>query len=1056
MNQLRAVNDCGCCEGIRVETPVKVDNRAGLSTIAYRVGTHSRFIDSMLARLAPLTALKTRANDDFSIALLDAWATVADVMTFYQERIANELYLRTATERNSLLQLARLIGYRIRPGVAASAYLAFTVEDAAGSTGTATIDVGTKVQSIPGPNEQPQTFETIENISAEARWNAMKPRLTRPQPISTGINSILFKGIATKLAKGDALLIVWPDSLGNTDKKLRRVAEVQEDHVHQQTIVSLVPLPRPVFLPIRPFALISGQFLSASLAFNTSTIQNQVLNKSWNVFDLKAFARIQGFSIDQIYQVIANRYRISTPPPNAATFAMHRRAALFGYNAPDWKAMAEGTQKSYSGGTDNALWHKWFGGSWSDWESLGGVWKSGPAVSSWGSGRLDVFVRGTDDALWHKWYDGGWFHWESLGGVLTSDPAAVSWSNGRIDVFARGTDNALWHKWYDGGWSDWESLGGVLSSGPDVSSWGSGRLDVFVRGTDNALWHKWYDGGWSNWESLGGALISDPSAVSWGNGRIDVFTRGGTNWPLPSFNTATTLYLDQVYREIKVGDWVVVSRPDRSDVIAQITGAQETAAAWFAISGQVTALTFDDSVNVGLNWMDDLRATRVYIIPEKLTPDDLPDTSEVQKNPIQLDAPVPGLVPGQTILVSGTRADADGVIDAEVAVISEVTLDAGYTTLKLVNDLQHPYVRDTMSINGNVALATHGETTRETLGAGDASQAYQQFTLKQLPLTYIPASNETGAASTLQVFVNDVQWREQDNLLDAASRDRVFVTRTGEDGKTTVEFGDGKTGACLPTGRENVRAVYRKGIGKGGNVKVGQLSLLMSRPMGVKAVTNPMAAGGGDDPEALAQARTNAPLTVLTLGRIVSLRDYQDFARAFAGIAKALATWTWDGQMRGVFVTVAGPDGAPVPGDGLTYKNLLAAMQTGGDPYVPLRVQTYNAASFQISAKIKIDPDYAANSDKVLAAIDDALRAAYSFDEREFGEAVQLSQVVALMQNVAGVIAVDVDALFRTGDAAMLNPRLVAAFPRSGEDGTVSAAELLTLDSRPVNLSVMN
>lgn len=68
------------------------------------------------------------------------------------------------------------------------------------------------------------------------------------------------------------------------------------------------------------------------------------------------------------------------------------------------------------------------------------------------SGRLDIFACGQDNALWHKWYDGRWSDWESLGGVITSDPGAVSWGNGRIDVFARGQDNALWHKWYDGHW----------------------------------------------------------------------------------------------------------------------------------------------------------------------------------------------------------------------------------------------------------------------------------------------------------------------------------------------------------------------------------------------------------------------------------------------------------------------------------------------------------------------------------------------------------------------------------------------------------------------------
>ena len=179
-------------------------------------------------------------------------------------------------------------------------------------------------------------------------------------------------------------------------------------------------------------------------------------------------------------------------------------------------------------GQDKALWHKWWDGSWSGWESLGGILTSGPASASWGPNRLDVFVRGTNAALWHKsWAGAGWSAWQSLGGVLTSDPGAVSWGPNRIDVFVRGTNQALWHKWWTGAaWSGWESLGGTLTSGPAVSSWSANRLDVFVRGTDNALWHKWWDGAWHNWESLGGLLTSNPAAVSWGPNRIDVFVRG--------------------------------------------------------------------------------------------------------------------------------------------------------------------------------------------------------------------------------------------------------------------------------------------------------------------------------------------------------------------------------------------------------------------------------------------------------------------------------------------------------------------------------------------------
>jgi hypothetical protein len=166
------------------------------------------------------------------------------------------------------------------------------------------------------------------------------------------------------------------------------------------------------------------------------------------------------------------------------------------------------------------------------YESLGGVLTSGPAVSSWGSARLDVFARGTDNALWHLPYDGKWGTWEQLGtNRISSNPAAVAWGANRIDVFVRGTDNALYHKWWDGNqWSGYEGLGGVLTSGLAVSSWGSGRLDVFARGTDNALWHLWYEGGWSTWEQLGANQISsDPAAVSWGPNRIDVFVRGTDN-----------------------------------------------------------------------------------------------------------------------------------------------------------------------------------------------------------------------------------------------------------------------------------------------------------------------------------------------------------------------------------------------------------------------------------------------------------------------------------------------------------------------------------------------
>jgi Zn-dependent M28 family amino/carboxypeptidase len=40
------------------------------------------------------------------------------------------------------------------------------------------------------------------------------------------------------------------------------------------------------------------------------------------------------------------------------------------------------------------------------------------SVVSWGPGRIDVFAVGTDSALQHKAFDGTWHEFESLGGVL--------------------------------------------------------------------------------------------------------------------------------------------------------------------------------------------------------------------------------------------------------------------------------------------------------------------------------------------------------------------------------------------------------------------------------------------------------------------------------------------------------------------------------------------------------------------------------------------------------------------------------------------------------------
>ncbi len=190
----------------------KPENRPGLSQIAYRIADYRFFLNRLLSQLPAreggLKKLTTRLNDDAAIALLDAWAVVADVLTFYQERIANEGYLRTATERFSVLELARAIGYQLNPGVAASTFLTFSVEDTPGSPRVATIPKGTQIMSIPSKDELPQTFETSENFTAYADWNALTPRSTRPQKITSNTRQLYLNSISSQLQAGDFLLLI--------------------------------------------------------------------------------------------------------------------------------------------------------------------------------------------------------------------------------------------------------------------------------------------------------------------------------------------------------------------------------------------------------------------------------------------------------------------------------------------------------------------------------------------------------------------------------------------------------------------------------------------------------------------------------------------------------------------------------------------------------------------------------------------------------------------------------------------------------------------------------
>src|SRR5690606_30487914 len=115
------------------------------------------------------------------------------------------------------------------PGVAASALFSFLMDESPGAPMEAILPIGTKVQSIPGQDEKPQLFETIEEIHAKTKWNGIKPKLTEKQTLSKGTTSLYLQGTATQLQSGDQILILGEERIsapGNDGWEIRTLLKV--------------------------------------------------------------------------------------------------------------------------------------------------------------------------------------------------------------------------------------------------------------------------------------------------------------------------------------------------------------------------------------------------------------------------------------------------------------------------------------------------------------------------------------------------------------------------------------------------------------------------------------------------------------------------------------------------------------------------------------------------------------------------------------------------------------------------------------------------------------
>jgi predicted phage baseplate assembly protein len=425
------------------------------------------------------------------------------------------------------------------------------------------------------------------------------------------------------------------------------------------------------------------------------------------------------------------------------------------------------------------------------------------------------------------------------------------------------------------------------------------------------------------------------------------------------------------------------------------------------------------------------------------------DVLNVNGQPGTLSLPV-----AEVQLLPSVTADPTA---GEAALVTVATANGATTVLTLKASLQRLYDTPTLRVNANAVAASHGETMREVVGSGNASNAALQFQLKQSPLTYTSASTTSGVQSTLQLRINNLLWNEVPSFLDSAPGDRVFVTRPSPTGGPYIQFGDGLRGSRTPTGTSNIQAQYRKGIGIAGMVAAGQLTQPLDRPQGLQYVTNPGPATGGADPASPSDAQQSAPLPTLTLGRVVSLEDYQNFALGFPGISLALATWTWFGSLSGIFLTLAGEGGAQLNAADPIVLNLMQAFQSYGLPNVPVLPVSYVPQNFEIGMQVLVNaPTY--DPTVVIPQVWQALTAAFAFGQLAPGQSVTSSQVIQIAQQVPGVIAVNLQALNLSGAAGSLVNVLCASGPVPGNaSGSVppAGAQVLLLDPASVGNVVL-
>lgn len=135
------------------------DNR---QVIDYMARDYASFRNALIGLIpAKVPEWTDRSEADFGIVLIELFSYMADIISYYQDRIANEAFLSTAQERRSVIEHLNLIGYEMQGAAPASARLSIIVSNDRNSI--VEIRPGDQFSTSTTPARASVTFEYVDS-----------------------------------------------------------------------------------------------------------------------------------------------------------------------------------------------------------------------------------------------------------------------------------------------------------------------------------------------------------------------------------------------------------------------------------------------------------------------------------------------------------------------------------------------------------------------------------------------------------------------------------------------------------------------------------------------------------------------------------------------------------------------------------------------------------------------------------------------------------------------------------------------------------------------------